>query len=168
LRRPDRGFWFERSARIDPRVWGLLLVGAILWYAGATVDPLANCNEAGECAPWLVPVAYVIGVLFAAAGLGLLYANPRRGHVLDPASGELSWWQKRMGSRPGDEGRIHVSRIGCIAIDHSGDDQAQVHLYDLDGNRQPFFDGEVIPAPYESWARDLQWQWPHIRIDVRD
>ena len=28
--------------------------------------------------------------------------------VLDPASGELSWWQKRMGSRPGDEGRMLV------------------------------------------------------------
>ena len=168
MRLPERGLRFERSARIDLRVWALFLVGVILWYAGATVDPLANCNESGECAPWLVPIAYGLGVLFAAAGLGLLYANPRCGHTIDPASGDLAWWQKRIGSRPGDEGRIHPSMIGSIAIDHSDDGEAQVHLFDLEGNRQAFFDGEVIPAPYEAWARKLQRQWPHIRIDVRD
>ena len=52
---------YSRSARGDLRAWAMFVVGAIFVFAGLTIDPQDNCNDAGECAPWLVPVAFVLG-----------------------------------------------------------------------------------------------------------
>ena len=98
-------------------MWLLLAVGAMFFWAGSTIRPEENCSEDGrECAPWLVPLAQGLGALVAlGAGLNML-ANPRRGSLLDPATGDLVWWQGRIGQAGGDEGRIHPSRIGKLRI----------------------------------------------------
>jgi hypothetical protein len=159
---------YERSARRDLRWWGLLLVGGGMFYAGLIVDPAKNCDESGRnCAPWLVPVALVIGGTFGLLGAARLAANPRQGSRIDAATGDLVWWQERFGASGGKEGRIHPSQISRIAIVSQSDDMDEVHLYNLAGERQFYFDGEVIPAPFERWARALAEEYPHIEVDVR-
>ena len=88
-------------------MWLLLTVGLIFFGTASTIDPAENCSEDGrECAPWLVPLAGGFGALVAlGAGLNML-ANPNRGSLLDPATGDLVWWQGRIGTAGGDEGRI--------------------------------------------------------------
>jgi hypothetical protein len=159
---------FERSARRDLRIWLLLAVGLAFTSAGAMVDPATNCDEAGNCAPWLVPVAYWIGIGATMMGLGLLWANPRRGSRFDPLTGDLHWWQKRIGTHGGDEGRIHPSRISRLLIERRDESADMVHLYDLDGARLAYFDSEVVPWRQEQWAEALKQAWPHIIVEIRD
>ena len=121
-------FNYERNARTSLQYWALLALGLFFAWAGSTIDPLTNCSDDGECAPWLV------------------------------------WWQNRLASGEGDAGRIHPSRISKIRIVSDSDSDA-VHLYDLNGERQPFFDTEVIPWPYDKWADGLAAQWPHIQVE---
>ncbi|QGP80867.1 hypothetical protein [Sphingobium sp. CAP-1] len=161
---PDHLF-YERSARGSARYWAMLAVGLAFAWAGSSIDPLTNCSEDGECAPWLVPLAKWMGIVFAAAAAGHLWVNPRRGSAIDPESGDLLWWQNRLAGSPGDYGRIHPSRIGRIRI-LSDSDSDSIHLYDLDGARLPYFDTEVIPWPYDRWAARLAAQWPHIRVET--
>jgi hypothetical protein len=159
---------YGHSARRDLRWWMLLLVGSGMFYAGLIVDPAKNCDESGrECAPWLVPVAMVIGGVFGLLGAARLITNPRQGSRIDPATGDLVWWQERFGRDGGKEGRIHPSQIGRISIVSQSDDMDEVHLYDLAGERQAYFDGEVIPSPFEGWAKTLAEKYPHIQVDVR-
>lgn len=155
---------YDRSARKDVRPWAMLLIGVAFIVTGSVVDPLRNCDSAGNCAPWLVPVAYCMGIVFAVIGAGQLYANPRRGSRVDLATGEVIWWQNCVRGSDGDGGRIHASRIARVRLDLGGDNDS-VSLYDVDGERLPFFDVEVIPWPYASWAERLQRAWPHIRIE---
>lgn len=159
---------YERSARHDIRWWGMFLVGSMMCYGASMVEPAKNCDESGrECAPWLVPVAMVVGGVFGLVGAARLAANPRQGSRIDPATGELVWWQERFGAAGGKEGRIHPLQISRISIVSQIDDMDEVHLYDLAGERQHYFDGEVIPSPFEGWARKLAEAYPHIKIDVR-
>lgn len=154
----------ERSARRDVTTWALLLVGCGFVFAAYTVDPLKNCDESGECAPWLVPVAGVMGLCATAMALGMLIANPNRGFRIDAATGDLVWWKNRTIRSEGDGGRIHPSRIVSIRLDQRGEDDT-VSLYGLDGERLAYFDEEVVPWPYERWAERFQRSYPHIRID---
>lgn len=162
---PDWAFAYERSARRDLRFWALLLLGAAFAYAGFTIDPQTNCSESGECAPWLGPVAAVIGLGAMAMGAGALLANAGRGCRFDPASGELIWWQNRTRTHAGDGGRIAPAEISCVRLDRDSD-SAEIHLYDQAGDRLPFFDSEVIPFDHEAWARDLIAHWPHIVLKL--
>lgn len=159
---------YRRSARSDFRMWMLLLVGGFFFWTGTVVDPADNCSDDGrECAPWLIPLAQALGGLFAlGAGLNML-ANPNRGSFIDPATGDLVWWQRRIGAKGGDEGRIHPSQISRLLIVRSDESDDAVHLYDHDGNRLFWFDEEVIPWPYERWAKRLADRWPHIAIEVQ-
>lgn len=158
---------YEHSARRDFRWWGLFLVGAVFLYAGSVVDPATNCDPSGrECAPWLVPIAKWMGAAFGLLGAARLVANPRSGSRIDPVTGDLVWWQERCGTSGGKEGRIHPSQISVIRIVPQSEDMDEVHLYDLGGVRQPYFDGEVIPWPFETWAKRLGEKWPHIRIET--
>lgn len=157
-------FRYERSARTSLHYWALLALGLVFAWAGSTIDPLTNCSEDGECAPWLVPVAQWMGFAAALAGVGHLWVNPRRGSRIDADSGDLIWWQNRLASWEGDGGRIHPSRIGRVRI-ISDSDSDEVHLYDLNGERQAFFDTDVIPWPYDRWADRLAAQWPHIVVE---
>lgn len=159
---------YERTARRDVRWWGMFLVGSMMCYGASMVEPAKNCDESGrECAPWLVPLAMLIGGAFGFLGATRLVINPRNGSRIDTGTGDLVWWQERFGTSGGKEGRIHPSRISRISIVSQSDDMDEVHLYDLAGERQHYFDGEVIPSPFEAWAKSLAAAYPHIKIDVR-
>ncbi len=144
----------------------MFVVGGMFMFAGVTIDPLSNCNDAGECAPWLVPAAFIIGTLIGLGGLSQLIANPNRGSQIDPATGELIWWQNRFGATGGDEGRIHPRDIARIRIVKCDDNADQVHLYDRAGERQFYFDEEVIGWDAEAWAEALAERSPGIVIEV--
>ena len=158
---------YSRSARSDVRSWGMFLIGAAFMFAAVTIDPSSNCSEDGECAPWLVPIAFVLGAAVGLGGLGQLLANPNRGSKIDEATGTLLWWQNRIGASGGDEGRIHPKDIGRIRIVKVSDGTDNVQLYDLKGERQFYFDEEVVPWRQESWAEALRERWPHILIEVQ-
>jgi hypothetical protein len=160
---------YRCSARTDFRLWLLLAFGLVFLCAGSAVEPASNCSEDGrECAPWLVPLAQGFGALVAlGAGLNML-ANPNRGSFIDPATGDLIWWQGRIGSRGGDEGRIHPSQIGKLRIVRQEDSDDAVYLYDRAGKRLFWFDQEVIARPYERWAERLTARWPHIEVERID
>ncbi|MFT3986244.1 hypothetical protein [Aestuariivirga sp.] len=160
-------FSFERSARSDFRIWLMLLVGIGFFWAGITVDPDTNCDDSGNCAPWLVPVAKWMGAVFATMGLCALWVNPRRGSCIDAASGHLRWWQSRAPGFSNMEGSIVPSRIGRIVIVNKSEGDDKAYLYDLDGASQAHFSGECIPWPYQNWARRLAAQWPHILVEEK-
>jgi hypothetical protein len=158
---------YEHTARRDLRWWMLFLVGAGFVYASYVADP-ANCDEAGRnCAPWLVPIARWMGAIFGLLGAVRLVTNPRQGSRIDSETGDLIWWQERFGATGGKEGRIHPSRISRISIVSQSDSMDEVHLYDLDGARQHHFDGEVIPTPFEGWAKKLAEKYPQLRVETR-
>jgi hypothetical protein len=157
---------FERSARRDLRWWLMALVGAAFLFASQTVRPEENCSADGECAPWLVPLAGVMGAVVLAGGAGQLLANPRRGSRIDPAAGTLEWWQGRTRGWPGDHGAIALADIARIRIQRRDEGSDAVSLYDRNGERQPFFDSEVIPWRHENWARSLMLIAPWIELDL--
>ena len=156
-----------RSARRDLRFWMMLLVGAVFVYGGFTIEPATNCNDSGECAPWLVPLGGVMGLGVVAMALGPLLANPQRGIMLDPATDELVWWQNRTARHPGDEGRIAPEQIARIRYVSQGD-ATEIHVYDRQGNRLPYLDEEVIPGWPLTWARHMVGRWPHIVLVEED
>lgn len=157
---------YERSARTDLRVWMMFVVGLGFLAAGLTVDPADNCSEDGrDCAPWLVPIAKWMGVIVALMGAGQLAANTRRGSRIDPETGDLLWWQNRTATHSRQEGRIHPSQISRIRIARSDDGADQISLFDLEGNRQFWFDAEVIPWPQDRWIARFAAEWPHIRVE---
>ncbi|MBL8650799.1 MAG: hypothetical protein JNL35_10400 [Sphingopyxis sp.] len=150
-------------------MWLLLIFGATFFWAGSVIDPEDNCSEDGrECAPWLVPLAQGLGALVGLAAALNMLANPNRGSFVDPATGELVWWQGRIGKVGGDEGRIHPSRIATIRIIRHEDSDNSVSLYDQEGERIFFFDEEVVPWPYERWAERVVAKWPHIAVEIAD
>ncbi|MGH6652498.1 MAG: hypothetical protein ACREB7_15345 [Sphingopyxis sp.] len=160
---------YRRSARTDVRMWLLLLFGAMFFWAGSAIDPKDNCGEDGrECAPWLVPLAQGFGALVGLGAALTMLANPNRGSFVDPATGDLVWWQGRIGKEGGDEGRIHPSCIGKIRIIRQDDSDDSVSLCDLGGERLAWFNEEVIPWPYDRWAEKLAARWPHIRVEIID
>lgn len=157
---------FETSARRDFRWWALLLVGLVFAYAGFTIDPQTNCGEDGECAPWLVPVAAVVGVISTLGGLAQLLVNARRGSRLDLAANQLEWWQNRTALSPGDSGSIALDQIARILINRTSED-TDISLYDRSGERLHYFDGEVIGWSIDSWAERVQALLPSIEIEIR-
>lgn len=157
---------FSSSARRDVRPWGMFIIGAAFIFAAYSADP-KNCNSSGECAPWLLPIAFVMGALIGLSGLGMLMANPSRGSEIDPETGELVWWQNRYRTSGGDQGRIAPEQISLIRIDRRDEGSDQVHLYNLAGERQFYFDEEVIGWDPERWAAAMHERWPHIVVDVK-
>ena len=93
---------FSSSARRDLRIWGMFIISAIFMFAALSVDPQKNYNSSGECAPWLLPIAFVMGTVLGLSGLATLMANPNRGSRIDSDTGELVWWQNRYGASGGD------------------------------------------------------------------
>jgi hypothetical protein len=164
--RPRDYLSFRCSARQDGRPWVMLVFGAIFVFAAFATDPQKNCSADGECAPWLVPIAFLIGAGLGLSGLSWLLANPNRGCHIDPESGNLIWWQNRYGNKGGDEGSIDPMQISLIRIDRQRESVDEVHIYDRAGTRQFYFDEEVIAGNLLRWADAMIARWPHIRLEV--
>ena len=159
---------FSSSARRDLRIWGMFVIGAFFVFAALSVDPQKNCNSSGECAPWLLPIAFVMGAVLGLSGLATLMANPNRGSRIDPATGELVWWKNRYGANGGDERRTAPEQISLIRIDRGSEGKNEVHLYNRGGERQFYFDEEVIGWDTERWSETMRERWPHIKVDLRE
>lgn len=145
----------------------MLLVGAVFVYGALTIDPASNCNESGECAPWLVPLAGLVGALFGAMGLANLLSNPGRGSHFDADAGRLEWWQNRYSGTAGDGGSIALNQIGRIRIkrDSEGD---EISLYDSADERLHFFDSDVIRENPGKWAEKVRELVPEIPLQIVD
>lgn len=159
---------FERKTSRDWRFWGVLAFGLVFAYAGLTIDPATNCSESGECAPILVPIGAGIGFVAILTGLSHLLANASRGSEIDLAAGRLRWWQGRTRNYAGDHGEIALADIALIRIRHVEDQADVVSLFDHAGQRQPWFDEEVLPWRRDAWLDRLTSVCPHIRVERID
>jgi hypothetical protein len=157
---------FETSARKDIRWWGLLLVGITFWWAGTTLRPEDNCDDSGECAPWLVPLAAGAGLMALTLGGAMLIANPRRGSRVDPVAGVLHWWTWRRGPRQAaKKGQIPLAEISRIRVVNTSDNDF-IYFYGQDGDLLPLPEAEAFPWPYQDWAGRLVAAYPHITLVI--
>lgn len=143
----------------------LLIVGAMFTGAGMTLDPGQNCNSSGDCAPWLVPIAAVMGLGALIMAIGLLTGNPSRGSIVDVKRNSFTWWEGRIGERARNAGSVPLSRIASMRI-IQGDDDDSIHFYDDKGDRLPIPDTEIFPWPFENWAANMVALVPHIRMTI--
>ncbi|MBA3928776.1 hypothetical protein J2X02_003001 [Pseudoxanthomonas japonensis] len=154
----------RNSTRRDLRVYLLLLVGGMFVYAGLTVDPASNCDASGrECAPWLVPVAFVMGMVMAGTALAMLVHVRRWGSRLDLEARTLWWWDD--GIAPGEHA-IALNRIARIRVQRPDESDDRVFLYDHDDAPLRFPSERGVPYDAVQWAKDLATHFPHIRVDV--
>jgi hypothetical protein len=159
---PDWVMVHQTSGRRDFRFYGLLAVGLVFVYAGATVDPATNCSSGGECAPWLVPIAFWMGVIASLGGAAGILRNPRRGSRINARTGELEWWDE---VHSPEIRSLRLSDVSAIHVDPSSD-ASTVRLLDAKGDLMPFPGVEVMPWRFEDWARGVAKIYPHIRLDV--
>jgi hypothetical protein len=157
---------YRTSTRRNFGVWMLLLVGIVFAYGGYTIDPESNCSEDGECAPWLVPIAFVMGIGATMAAVANLIVNGRSGSYVDVSAGELVWWEGRVGDgRAQAEGRLPLARIARARIVDGGDSEDELFLYGHDGQLLPFGSNAVVRWPYGDWAQQLAAYCPGLVID---
>lgn len=152
----------QTSGRKDFRLYAILAIGLVFIFAGATIDPATNCDDSGECAPWLVPVAFWMGVLASMAGLMGLIRNPRRGSRINARTGELMWWNEIHTSASGS---LNLADVSVIRVDTSSD-SSTVKLLGGQGELLPFGGVEVVPWRLEEWARGVARLQPHIRVEL--
>ena len=154
----------RNSTRTDLRVYMLLLVGGMFVYAGLTVDPASNCDPSGrECAPWLVPVAFLMGVAMTGIALAMLVHVRRWGSRLDLEARTLWWWDDEIA--PGEHAIAldRIARIRVLRVDESDD---RILLYDRHGAPLRFPPERGVPYDAVQWAQDLAGHFPHIKVDV--
>ncbi|CAN7264285.1 hypothetical protein LJR168_003582 [Pseudoxanthomonas sp. LjRoot168] len=152
------------NSRRDLRVYGMLLVGAMFVYAGLVVDPASNCDASGrECAPWLVPIAFAMGVVLAGSSLAMLVHARRWGSRLDLETRTLWWWDNAVG--PGEHA-IALGDVARIRVQRPEESEDRVFLYGHDGESLRFPSERGIPYDAAQWARDLARHFPHITVDV--
>ena len=159
---PDWVMVHQISGRRDFRFYALLAVGLVFVFAGATVDPATNCDSGGECAPWLVPVAFWMGALASVAGFLGVVRNLRRGSRINVRTGELMWWNEIHATA---SGKLNLAEVAVIRVDTTSD-SSTLRLLDRHGHLLPFPGPEVIPSPLEAWAREVAKLHPHIRVEV--
>ena len=152
----------QTSGRKDLRFYAVLAVGLMFVFAGATIDPATNCDSSGECAPWLVPVAFWMGVIAAVSGAVGLIRDPRRGSRINARTGELMWWNEVHASASGS---LNLADVSIIRVDTSSD-SSTVQLLGGKGELLPFGGTEVIPWKLEEWARGVARLQPHIRVEL--
>lgn len=152
------------STRTDLRVYILLLVGGMFVYAGLTVDPASNCDPSGrECAPWLVPVAFLMGVAMTGMALAMLVHVRRWGSRLDLEARTLWWWDDEIA--PGEHA-IALDRIARIHVRCADESDDRILLYDQHDAPLRFPSERGVPYDAVQWAKDLATHFPHIRVDV--
>lgn len=149
----------QTSGRKDFRFYAVLAVGLVFAFAGATIDPATNC-DGSECAPWLVPVAFWMGVIAAVSGAVGLIRDPRRGSRINARTGELMWWNEVHASASGS---LNLADVSIIRVDTSSD-SSTVQLLGEKGELLPFGGVEVVPWKLEEWARGVARLQPHIRV----
>lgn len=154
----------QQTSRRDIRSYALLALGLLFMYAAATVSPTSNCDESGRaCAPWLVPVAGVLGLLASAGGVALLLRNHRWGCRVDARTGQLQWWDTRQFQAVH---HVALDAIARIELRTNTDSSDALFFYDAHGARLPIPKDEVFPHPGEPWARALVARCPHIVLSV--
>lgn len=159
---PDWAMVHQTSGRRDFRLYAVLAVGLVFVYAGATIDPATNCDEGGECAPWLVPVAFWMGVIASLSSLIGIIRDPRRGGRINARTGELEWWNEIHVSA---SGKLNLADVSVIRVDTSSD-SSTVKLLDAQGRMLTFAGVEVLPGRLEEWARGVAKMQPHIRVEL--
>lgn len=152
----------QTSGRKDFRLYAVLAVGLVFVFAGATIDPATNCDASGECAPWLVPVAFWMGVFAALAGAIGLIRDLRRGSGVNARTGELMWWNEIHSSASGS---LNLADVSIIRVDTSSD-SSTIKLLGGKGETLPFGGVEVVPWKLEEWARGVARLQPHIRVEL--
>lgn len=152
----------QTSGRKDFRLYAVLAVGLVFVFAGATVDPATNCDDSGECAPWLVPVAFWMGVLASLSGMVGLIRDFGRGSRINARTGELMWWNEVHASASGS---LNLADVSIIRVDTSSD-SSTVKLLGQKGELLPFGGTEVVPWKLEEWARGVAKLQPHIRVEL--
>ncbi|MFT3723101.1 MAG: hypothetical protein QM773_05890 [Hyphomonadaceae bacterium] len=161
---PDWVMVHRASGRTDFRFYLLLAFGLVFVFAGSVVDPATNCSQDGECAPWLVPVAFWMGVVASLAGIAGLIRNPRRGSRINARTGELQWWNE---AHSGDVRSLRLADVAMIRVDTISD-TSTLRLFDRQGELMPFAGAEVVPWRLEAWAREIGKLQPHIRIEMAE
>lgn len=152
------------NSRRDLRVYGMLLVGAMFVYAGLTIDPASNCDASGrQCAPWLVPAAFFMGVALAGSALAMLVHARNWGSRLDLETRTLWWWDNAVG--PGEHA-IALDDVARIRVQRPEESEDRVFLYGHDRELLRFPSERGVPYDAVQWARDLALRFPHIRVDV--
>ena len=157
---------YSKSARRDFRTYAIFFLGLIFTLGGATVDPSKNCDESGrECAPWLVPIAFCVGVITAAAGAGLFIGNAQWGSRIDIVQKKLFWWNSRLSA---EVRSISLDDVAQIKVKRGGDSGDSIFLYNQKGVLMKFPKDEHIPYPYAAWAHGLIEHFKHIQLEVID
>ena len=152
------------NSRRDLRVYGLLLVGVVFVYAGLVVDPASNCDASGrQCAPWLVPVAFFMGVAFAGSALAMLVHARKWGSRLDLDTRTLSWWDNAVG--PGER-TIALDDVARIRVQRPDESEDRIFFYTRGGTLLHIPSERGVPYDAIQWARDLAGHFPHIQVDV--
>lgn len=153
-----------QTSRRDFRSYALLTLGLVFVWAAATVSPASNCDESGRgCAPWLVPLAGLLGLLACAGGVALLLRNHRWGSRVDQRTGQLQWWDTRQSST---SHHVALDDIVRIELRTNTDSSDALFFYDAHGARLPIPKDDVFPHPSEPWARALVARCPHIVLAV--
>lgn len=159
---PDWVMVHQMSGRKDFRMYALLGVGLVFVYGGATIDPATNCSSDGECAPWLIPIAFWMGVIATLGGVANLVRNPRRGSRINKRTGELVWWDEVHSTA------LHSMKLADVSVIRINRDSElkTVQLFNQHGELMPFAGSEVTPWPYDDWAIGVAKLYPHIRVEV--
>ncbi len=152
----------QTSGRRDFKLYAVLAVGLVFVFAGATIEPARNCSEDGECAAWLVPLAFWLGALASLLGAMGLIRNPRRGSRINARTGELMWWNEVHASASGS---LNLADVSIIRVDTSSD-SASVQLLNGKGELMHFGGVDVVPWRLEAWARGVARLQPHIRVEL--
>jgi len=160
--------WLESSmsARHDIRLYLLLAIGLIFVLVGATTDPSKNCSEDGmECAPWLIYVAFFVGLLVVIGAISGLIANHKWGYRLSLDERRLYWWQTIISPEQHSFSLDDVSLIKVVVESESSD---KIYFYDRSGETLSFPSDGVAPAACEDWAHFIGDKFPNIKIEIQE
>jgi hypothetical protein len=152
------------SGRKDFRSYALLFIGLAFAWAGATIDPAKNCDEGGsECAPWMVPVAFCVGVLGAGSGIAMLIRNKKWGCRVDLVQRRLLWWNTNVSP---ETHSISLDEVSLIKVRLVSDGSDTIFFYDRNGDLISIPKEEIFPHKYEAWVRRIAGNFPHIAVEV--
>lgn len=159
-------YTYNTSARRNPLTYLGLAFGLVFAYAGFAVDPATNCDESGrECAPWLVHVAFWMGILTTLGILITLFKDPTWGSHLDMTKRELTWWDY---THPQGQGCIALDEVSRVLVREVYDGADTIYFYDRSGALMPIPIEGVLPYALKPWARDLGQAFPHITIEIKE